>query len=62
MVLEKHDEIRPSTFKRPSIGSASNCVACHRDAERGTLTRIGSKYPRLATRVQMSSWLCRSSN
>ncbi|HCL3519159.1 TPA: diheme cytochrome c [Pseudomonas aeruginosa] len=45
--LKKHDEIRPSTFKRPSIGSASNCVACHRDAERGNFDEDRVKIPKV---------------
>ncbi len=32
---KKHDEISVSTFKRPGIGSAANCAACHGDAEKG---------------------------
>ncbi|MDF5866255.1 hypothetical protein P4115_00120 [Pseudomonas aeruginosa] len=60
--LKKHDEIRPSTFKRRVLAALPTALPVIVTQRGGTLTRIGSKYPRLATRVQMSSWLCRSSN
>ena len=31
----KHRKIQPDVLKRESIGSLSNCVACHKAAERG---------------------------
>jgi hypothetical protein len=31
----KHDEISPAIFKRKSIGSKANCLACHKGAESG---------------------------
>lgn len=34
-IREKHHEISPDVFSRPSIGSFSNCVACHTTAEKG---------------------------
>lgn len=34
-IREKHHEISPSVLKRESIGSLSNCIACHTTAERG---------------------------
>ncbi len=34
-IREKHDEVSPDTFRRKSIGSFSNCVACHTTAEQG---------------------------
>lgn len=42
----KHDEISPLTFKRKSIGSASNCVACHRQAEKGDFSESLVRVPR----------------
>lgn len=33
--VRKHDEVSASTWKRASIGSASNCAACHADAALG---------------------------
>ncbi|MEQ1599099.1 MAG: diheme cytochrome c [Methylotenera sp.] len=42
----KHDEISVSTFKRKSIGSASNCVACHKSAEKGDFSESQVKIPR----------------
>ena len=34
-IREKHHEIGPEVFKRESVGSFSNCSACHRTAENG---------------------------
>ncbi len=34
-IKDKHHRISAATLKRDSIGSASNCVACHRKAEEG---------------------------
>lgn len=42
----KHDEISAATFKRKSIGSASNCVACHQGAEKGDFSESLVKIPR----------------
>lgn len=42
----KHDEISTNTFKRKSIGSASNCVACHKGAEKGDFSESLVKVPR----------------
>ena len=42
----KHDEISPSTFKRNSIGSAANCVACHQAAQQGDFSESKVKIPR----------------
>ena len=44
--LSKHDEISPATFKRKSIGSASNCIACHQGAEKGNFSESLVKIPR----------------
>lgn len=42
----KHDEVSTATFKRKSIGSASNCVACHKGAEKGDFSESQIKIPR----------------
>jgi hypothetical protein len=42
----KHDEISPTTFKRESIGSAANCIACHKGAEKGDFSESQIKIPR----------------
>lgn len=34
-ILHEHHEIRPNVFERKSIGSMSNCSACHRTADQG---------------------------
>lgn len=42
----KHDEISTSTFKRKAVGSAANCVACHRGAEKGDFSESQVRIPR----------------
>lgn len=42
----KHDEISANTFKRKSVGSASNCIACHKGAEKGDFSESQVKIPR----------------
>jgi hypothetical protein len=34
-IRKKHREISPQVFKRQSVGSFSNCSACHKGAEQG---------------------------
>ena len=34
-IQRKHHEIQPEVFKRESVGSLSNCSACHTTAEKG---------------------------
>jgi len=34
-IIEKHDEVDPEVYNRESIGSLSNCPACHITAEKG---------------------------
>ena len=34
-IIEKHDEVDPKILNRESIGSLSNCLACHTTAEKG---------------------------
>ncbi len=42
----KHDEIAANTFKRKNIGSAANCVACHKAAEKGDFSESQIRIPR----------------
>lgn len=44
--ISKHDEVSSVTFKRKSIGSAANCVACHKGAEKGEFSESQIKIPR----------------
>lgn len=44
--ISKHDEISPATFKRKSIGSAANCIACHQGAEKSNFSESLVKIPR----------------
>ncbi len=32
---EHQGEVKPAAFKDPKVGSKANCVACHRDADKG---------------------------
>ncbi|WP_155326300.1 diheme cytochrome c [Desulfosarcina ovata] len=34
-IRKAHHEIGRNVVNRPSVGSLSNCIACHRDADRG---------------------------
>lgn len=42
----KHHELDPSVFKRKSIGSPSNCVACHSGAEKGSFNEHSVRIPK----------------
>jgi hypothetical protein len=41
----RHREISDATFKSKEIGSKINCVACHRDAEKGTFHLSAIQIP-----------------
>ena len=42
----QHDEISASVWKRPKIGSQSNCIACHSGAEKGNFSEDYVRIPR----------------
>jgi len=44
--IARHDEVSAATFKRKSIGSASNCIACHKNAEKGDFSESQIRIPR----------------
>ena len=44
-IRKKHHELDPAIFKRKSIGSLSNCVACHTTAENGIYDDDAVKIP-----------------
>jgi mono/diheme cytochrome c family protein len=46
--LRKHNEreISPTVWKRPSVGSPSNCVACHAKAEQGNFNERDIRIPK----------------
>lgn len=44
--LRQHDEVSASTFRRKSVGSASNCAACHPRAERGKFSEHEVRIPK----------------
>jgi len=45
-IREKHHELDEDIFKRPSIGSFSNCNACHTRAEQGNYDDDYVKIPK----------------
>ena len=44
-IREKHHELNPAVFKRESIGSLANCIACHTTAEQGIYEDDYAKIP-----------------
>ena len=42
----EHDEISPATWKRDSIKSASNCMACHTSADKGNFDEDNVRIPK----------------
>jgi hypothetical protein len=44
-IRKKHHELNPAIFKRKSIGSLSNCIACHTTAENGIYDDDDVKIP-----------------
>lgn len=41
-----HDELSGNVFRRKAVGSAANCVACHRGAEQGDFNEHAVRIPR----------------
>jgi hypothetical protein len=44
--VRKHQEVAASTLRRAAIGSASNCAACHRAAEKGDFDEDNVRIPK----------------
>lgn len=44
--VRKHDEIRADVWQRKTIGSKSNCMACHAEADKGNFSEHLVKIPR----------------
>lgn len=44
--IREHDEVRASTWQRPAIKSASNCMACHTQAEQGNFNERSIRIPK----------------
>jgi len=45
-IKKEHHGIRAKVLKRESIGTLSNCIACHRTADRGIFDEDFIKIPR----------------
>ena len=43
--IRKHDEVKSEVWKRASIKSPANCVACHSDAANGIFSEKNIKIP-----------------
>jgi len=44
--IGEHREVPAGTWTRPSIGSASNCAACHADADQGRFSESALQIPK----------------
>jgi len=44
--VRTHDEVSSSVWKRASVGSPSNCSACHADAAKGSFSEHQVRIPR----------------
>ena len=44
--VKKHDEVPRATWTRKSVGSAANCAACHRQAEKGVFDEDTVRIPK----------------
>jgi hypothetical protein len=44
--VRQHDEVSSSTWKRASVGSASNCSACHAGASKGNYNEHEVRIPK----------------
>jgi hypothetical protein len=44
--VRKHDEVPRATWTRKSVGSAANCAACHRQAEKGVFDEDTVRIPK----------------
>ena len=44
--VRQHDEVAASTWKRASIGSPSNCSACHAEAAKGNFNEHQVRIPK----------------
>lgn len=44
--VREHDEIAPAVWRRKAIGSPSNCIACHAQAEQGVFHEHDVRIPR----------------
>lgn len=45
-IKREHRKIKPEVFKRPSIGSFSNCGACHTKGAQGDFEEKGASIPK----------------
>ena len=44
--VREHHEVAATTWKRPAIGSAANCAACHGNAAEGSFSEREIRIPR----------------
>ncbi len=51
-IKRKHREVRKAVFTRPAIKSFSNCVACHRTAEKGNYDEDNVRIPKRKKKIK----------
>lgn len=44
--VRQHDEVSRAVWSRKAVGSAANCAACHRQAERGVFNEHDVRIPK----------------
>jgi mono/diheme cytochrome c family protein len=44
--VREHDEVRSAYWKLPAVKSASNCIACHTQAEKGNFDERFTRIPK----------------
>ncbi len=52
----KHRRIDPAVWKLPSVGSAAQCAACHREAAQGRFSERSLRMPAGLTPAQRQAW------
>jgi hypothetical protein len=44
--IRKHDEVDPAIWKQAAVKSASNCIACHTRADKGSFSEREIAFPK----------------
>ncbi len=55
--IRKHDDIRPSVWRLPSVKSAANCAACHTGADRGIYDDDNLRQPAGLSFRDRQAWM-----
>ncbi len=54
--VREHRHIEPTTWRLPSVRSASNCIACHTAADQGSFRERELRMPAGLSASQRSAW------